>query len=159
MTKPNVVSPAILIRPLTINDVEAVAQLEQLVPVGQTSAPLPQQEYVNALQNPTSSLIVAQMTDKIVGYAWLQMFYDEAHVMNIIAHPHRLRMGIGTALFEHLLAEAHRQSAAIITLEVRRSNIAAQHLYKNFGLIEVGVRKRYYRDNQEDAIIMTRLLA
>lgn len=140
-------------------------QIEADTPAGLTTRPLAEQVYVNELTaNQQAWFVVAEapttstLKDDLVGFAWLQMFYDEAHVMNIVTRPECQGRGIGWQLMQALLAEARRRQAICLTLEVRASNAPAQALYRKCGLQQVGQRKRYYRDNNEDALIMTLML-
>lgn len=89
-----------------------------------------------------------------VGYAGIWMMADEAHVTTIAVHPQWRSRGLGELLFSSLLEQAREIGAQWLTLEVRASNIVAQRLYRKYGLKEHGVRRRYYTDNGEDAIIM-----
>ena len=93
--------------------------------------------------------------DLVVGYAGMWMFVDEAHISTIASHPTWRGHGVGELMLLSLIREADHRSAIIVTLEVRVSNTVAQNLYVKYGFEEVGVRKRYYRDNGEDALIMT----
>ena len=68
------------------------------------------------------------------------------------------RLGVGSMLLEAVIERAKKLGLSILTLEVRQSNIAAQGLYRKYGFEEIGVRKRYYSDNNEDAVIMTKNL-
>ncbi len=140
-------------------------KIEADTPVGLTTRPLAEQVYVNELTANQQAWFVAAevpatstLNGDLAGFAWLQMFYDEAHVMNIVTRPEYQGRGIGWQLMQALLAEARRRQAICLTLEVRASNIVAQALYRKCGLQQVGQRKRYYRDNNEDALIMTLLL-
>ena len=85
---------------------------------------------------------------------WLVL--DEAHVCNVAVHPDFRRKGYGRRIFLALCALAKENSMALMTLEVRRSNLAAQALYHQCGFLDVGYRKRYYEDNREAALIMYR---
>lgn len=91
---------------------------------------------------------------KVVGYAGMWIIFDEAHVTNIAVHPQFRGKKIGKALLLNLLEQALRLGAERITLEVRPSNKIAQELYRKLGFVPVGVRKGYYTDTNEDAIIM-----
>src|SRR5690606_23674322 len=91
----------------------------------------------------------------IAGVIVLWMILDEAHIATIAVHPDYRRRGIGKQLIATALAEGIRQGAASATLEVRAGNEAAQNLYRLFRFEVVGRRPRYYRDNNEDALIMT----
>jgi len=80
---------------------------------------------------------------------------DEAHVATIATHPDHRGYGIGKRLLAYGLLEAYKRGARIAYLEVRRSNVIAQNLYYKFGFEVVGERLRYYKDNNEDAVLMT----
>jgi len=90
---------------------------------------------------------------RVVGHAGLWFAVDEAHVTNVAVHPDARRSGVATALMLALADEAIRRQCAAWTLEVRVSSTGAQELYRTFGFVPAGVRKRYY-DNVEDAIVM-----
>jgi ribosomal-protein-alanine N-acetyltransferase len=91
----------------------------------------------------------------VVGFvgAWLQV--DEYHVTTLAVHPEWRRQGIGERLMRRLMARAVEIGAEAITLEVRVGNGAARELYAKLGFKEVGLRRRYYADNNEDAVICT----
>jgi ribosomal-protein-alanine N-acetyltransferase len=92
----------------------------------------------------------------VVGGIWV--VFEEAHITNVaIASQYRQR-GLGTLLMEKLEAVAREKRAQRILLEVRTSNFPAQRMYKNLGFIPTGLRKEYYTDNKEDAIVMTKFL-
>lgn len=97
----------------------------------------------------------ADDSSTITGYAGMWMFADEAHVSTIASHPAWRGRGVGELLLLSLMREAERRAAIFVTLEVRVSNTVAQNLYLKYGFEETGLRKRYYRDNGEDALIMT----
>jgi [ribosomal protein S18]-alanine N-acetyltransferase len=82
------------------------------------------------------------------------MFVDEIHIATIATHPDYRRQGIGRKLLSHILRQALEEGAESSFLEVRESNLAAQEMYRQFGYEPAGRRKRYYRDNDEDAILM-----
>jgi ribosomal-protein-alanine N-acetyltransferase len=84
--------------------------------------------------------------------AWL--FVNEVHIATIATHPDFRRLRIGSRLLAHTLLQALEEGARSSFLEVRESNLAAQELYRKFGYEEAGRRRRYYRDNDEDAILM-----
>ncbi|HEX9067575.1 MAG TPA: ribosomal protein S18-alanine N-acetyltransferase [Ktedonobacterales bacterium] len=91
----------------------------------------------------------------IIGFAGLWLTLDEAHVTTIAVHPQHRGQSIGELMLSHLIVLAYRLDAEISTLEVRVSNSTAQNLYRKYGYKEVGIRRRYYSDNNEDAFIMT----
>ena len=99
-------------------------------------------------------LVLDDGAGNVLAYAGMWFVLDEAHVCNVAVHPDHRRKGYGKRIFEALQALAQENSMSLMTLEVRRSNIAAQNLYHACGFLDVGYRKRYYEDNKEDALIM-----
>lgn len=99
-------------------------------------------------------LVLDSGEGEVLAYAGMWFVLDEAHVCNVAVHPDHRRKGYGRRIFEALEALAQENSMSMMTLEVRRSNAAAQNLYHACGFLDVGYRKRYYEDNKEDALIM-----
>lgn len=112
------------------------------------------QAFNEELSNPLAKYIIAKTPEKIVGFAGVWTIIDEGHITNIAVHPDFRKQGIGATLVKSLIEHCNTWGCLALTLEVRSSNIAAQNLYKKFGFIEEGIRKKYYSDNKEDAIIM-----
>ncbi len=106
------------------------------------------------LTNPLAKYIVAKNKDRIIGFAGIWIIVDEGHITNIAVHPDYRKNGIGSKLVNSLIENSKQWGCNALTLEVRASNIAAQRLYKKYGFEEEGIRKNYYNDNNEDAIIM-----
>ncbi len=102
----------------------------------------------------TRAYYVAKVGREVVGYVGLMMSVDEGHVTTIAVHPRWHRHQIGTRLLLTLAREAIAREASALTLEVRASNQGAQTLYRRFGFSPVGVRKGYYADSNEDAVVM-----
>jgi len=100
------------------------------------------------------SYVVAKVGREVVGYAGLMMSLTDGHVTTIAVDPAWHRHGIGTRLLLTLAYEAIDRGALAMTLEVRLSNRGAQEMYKRFGFVAVGVRKAYYADTGEDALVM-----
>jgi len=98
--------------------------------------------------------LVARMDREVVGYGGLICYGDEAHVTTIAVDPKRHRSKIGTRLMLVLAREAIERGATAITLEVRMSNVGAQDMYRRFGFTPEGVRKNYYQEVNEDALVM-----
>jgi [ribosomal protein S18]-alanine N-acetyltransferase len=98
--------------------------------------------------------VVERARGKVAGYGGLMFVAGEAHVTNIAVSPSLRRQGLGTRLLSHLAAEGTRRRCAAITLEVRMGNLAAQSLYRNFGFVTAGVRRNYYPETHEDALVM-----
>lgn len=107
-------------------------------------------------RNKFARYLVATLDGRTVGYAGMWKVFDEGHITNIAVHPEYRRSGVGSMLLEVLIEKAMSEGITKLTLEVRRSNFTARSLYKKFGFEDCGVRKGYYADNNEDAIIMWR---
>lgn len=102
----------------------------------------------------TRAYFVAKVGREIVGYAGLMMSMTDGHVTTIAVDPAWHRHGIGTRLLLALAHEGIERNATALTLEVSLSNRGAQQMYKRFGFTPVGVRKGYYADTGEDALVM-----
>jgi [ribosomal protein S18]-alanine N-acetyltransferase len=94
----------------------------------------------------------------ILAYGGYWLMGEEAHIVTIASHPGYRRQGLADHLLMHMIHRAQADGATSITLEVRVSNRAAHELYTKWGFVEVGLRPRYYRDNNEDARLMTLFL-
>lgn len=102
-----------------------------------------------------SIYVLAETKDgTVVAFGGMQVVFEEAHVMNIAVLEEYRRKGIAGKLLELMMQEASKRDAQSMFLEVRQSNIPARNLYQKYGFTPVSVRKRYYSDNNEDAIIM-----
>jgi [ribosomal protein S18]-alanine N-acetyltransferase len=98
--------------------------------------------------------LVARLGKDVVGYGGVMSYGDEAHVTTIAVDPKHHRRKIGTRLLYELIQAGLRMGAQAISLEVRVSNWGAQRLYSRFGFRPVGVRKGYYQETGEDALVM-----
>lgn len=92
---------------------------------------------------------------RIAGFLGLWFMVDEGHIVTVASHPELRRRGIGEMLVAEALDIARERGTGTVTLECRVSNTGAQALYDKYGFIRAGIRKRYYTDNGEDAVIMT----
>lgn len=104
--------------------------------------------------NKLAFYLCARADGRIAGYAGMWHICDEGHITNIAVHPEYRKIGIGSMLLQRLVSHARSIGISSMTLEVRKSNIPAQKLYRKFGFVDAGVRKGYYADNNEDALIM-----
>lgn len=137
-------------------DVPAVHEIDLLA----FSLPWPERSFrFEVTSNPAARCWVAEAEGRIVGMIVVWMIVDEAHIATIATHPDFRRQGIGDELMTHALVSALSEGAVKSLLEVRASNEAAQTLYRRFGYVEDGRRPRYYKDNNEDAILMSLDLA
>ena len=90
----------------------------------------------------------------VIAYAGAWIIFEESHITNIAVDQAYRGQGIGETLTRALIQYAANLGVDYMTLEVRRSNLVAQGMYEKLGFIKLGVRKRYYTDNQEDALLM-----
>lgn len=100
------------------------------------------------------SYFVARVDGTVVGYGGLMLSLEDAHVMTLAVEPEWQRYKLGQRLMIVMVREAVRRGAENLTLEVRISNVAAQALYHRFGLAPAGIRKGYYEESGEDALVM-----
>jgi len=107
------------------------------------------------LKNPIALYLGAFIDGALAGYAGLQMIVDEGHITNVAAAPEYRRRGIADALMAGLMSAAAERGLRFVTLEVRESNIPAQNLYKKHGFSPVGIRKGYYDQPKENAVLMS----
>jgi len=105
-------------------------------------------------QRKTRHYIVALADDALVGYGGLMLHGEEGHVTTVAVDPRFQRRGIGARLMIDMVATARERRAATLTLEVRVANWAAQRMYAAFGFRPIGVRKNYYAETGEDALVM-----
>ncbi len=142
----------VVIEPMHVDDIPAVHDIER----ASFSAPWPTYAFRQELEsNRLARYVVARDGDRVVGYAGLWLMVDEAHVTTFAVAPESRRQGIGERMLLELLRISASVGAAVATLEVRVSNMPARRLYEKYGFRPVGVRPRYYTDNNEDALIMT----
>jgi ribosomal-protein-alanine N-acetyltransferase len=136
------------IRRMAVADVDRAMEIERQA----YERPWTPQIFTDELAIENRRYVVADLGDVIAGYAGLMLVADEAHVTTIVADPAYRDLRIGTRLMLALCEEAMAAGARSLTLEVRTSNQRAQTLYRRFGMAPVGVRKKYY--GNEDALIM-----
>ena len=112
-------------------------------------------DFISELEvNKTAKYRVLITNEHVVAYGGMWVLLDEAHVTNIAVHPEYRGVGLGKAILKDLINTAAKNGASSMTLEVRKGNNVAINLYKKFGFIEEGIRKKYYADTGDDAIIM-----
>lgn len=116
--------------------------------------PWSQQSIASELHNPLSLWLVAQEGQTLLGYVGSQTCQDETDMMNIAVSPASRRQGVARALIEALVSALRERGSKQLTLEVRASNGPARQLYESLGFLQVGLRKNYYRNPKEDALIL-----
>jgi ribosomal-protein-alanine N-acetyltransferase len=142
----------ITVERMTLGDLPAIHAIER----ESFSTPWPEHAYRHELEtNRLAQYIVARHGDHIVGFAGMWLLVDEAHVTTFATARAWRRQGVGERLLLALLDLARTRGAHEATLEVRPSNMPARRLYEKYGFKVVGLRPRYYSDNNEDALIMT----
>jgi ribosomal-protein-alanine N-acetyltransferase len=137
---------------MTLDDVADVHHIEA------ESFPTPWPDYAFRQEIQTNRLahyLVVRAGDETVAYGGMWLMVDEAHITTFAVLPEWRRRGVGARLMVELTHLAEELNARVVTLEVRLSNHAARALYGRFGFKPVGIRPRYYSDNNEDALIMT----
>jgi ribosomal-protein-alanine N-acetyltransferase len=154
--------PAIDIRPLAYPDLPAVLAIERRV----FPTPWSLAMFVLELSKQTGICVAAcerppldghrgERTERLAGYLICSRYDTVWHVMNVAVDQHRQRIGLASRLLAELYARVGDENARF-TLEVRRSNAVAIHLYEREGFRAAGIRRRYYQDNGEDALVMWR---
>jgi len=139
------------------------ADLPGLMAIEQACFSIPWQEASlrhDLESNPASRLLVAVAQDhQLLGYAAYWAVFDEAQINNIAVLPSHRRQGIGRLLLENLVGLAFAEELHQMILEVRAGNLAAIRLYESYGFQPIGLRRGYYSDNGEDAIIMLKIIS
>jgi [ribosomal protein S18]-alanine N-acetyltransferase len=143
---------AVHIRPLDLADLNAIERIEQRA----YPTPWSRSMFASELAKPTSICLGAFEGDELVGYVVNSRYVDAWHVMNVAVDPDIRRRGVATALLERLFELTHDDERRGYTLEVRVSNDGAIRLYESLGFEARGIRRGYYTDNREDALIMWR---
>lgn len=110
--------------------------------------------FLQELRVPCARSLLAVVGEKTVGYIIYWLLPNEVDIHNLAVHPDYRRQGIGQSLLQGVVIEAERKGSRRVTLEVRKSNEAAQRIYHSLGFVERGVRKGYYSDDGEDALAM-----
>lgn len=142
----------LVVEPMLLDDLPAVHTIE----LASFTSPWPPNAYRSELEsNRLATYLVARAGTTIVAYGGMWLMVDEAHITTFAVHPHWRRQGIGERLLLAFLDLAVDRHAHEATLEVRLSNLPARRLYEKFGFRPVGLRPRYYSDDNEDALIMT----
>jgi [ribosomal protein S18]-alanine N-acetyltransferase len=138
---------------MRLADLDAVLELEEQLFAPDTWTRAMYRDELS--RTDTRSYLVAEDGDRVVGYAGLIAYDDEAHVATIGVAADRQGEGIGAQLLDALLVEADRRSPVVL-LEVRADNEVAQGLYRRRGFAEIGRRSRYYQPSGTDAVVMRR---
>ena len=130
--------------------------LEQVVAIEQNSMPSPwsKELFDEELKREAAHYFVLEVGGKVAGYMGYWEAPEEAHIINLAIGPSFRKQGLGREMMNHCMDYARKRGAKLATLEVRQSNEAAQRLYEKCDFRVVAIRKKYYSDNQEDAVVM-----
>jgi ribosomal-protein-alanine N-acetyltransferase len=141
----------ITFRQMTLDDIDDVVKIEH----ASFTLPWSREAFYNELiHNNYSNYIVMEYNGQIIGYCGMWIVIDEAHITNVAVLPEFRGKKLGEALMRKVMETAKELGAKTMTLEVRVSNHVAQSLYRKLGFLNGGIRKHYYTDNQEDALVM-----
>ena len=135
---------------MTSAHVPQVAALEKIC----FSDPWSEKSIASELDNPLSCWLVSLEGETVTGYVGSQTVLDQTDMMNIAVHPDFRRQGIARSLIEALTQALKKRGSRALMLEVRASNTPARTLYETLGFAPVGVRRNYYRNPREDALIL-----
>jgi ribosomal-protein-alanine N-acetyltransferase len=137
--------------PLELKHVDGVAEVDRL----SFALPWSRDSFeAEVSRNDFARYVVAVSDDQVIGYAGVWIIAGEGQITNIAVHPDFRGMGAACKMLEALIDICIAESVRDMTLEVRVSNTPAINLYKKFGFAEEGIRKQFYEDNKEDALIM-----
>lgn len=140
------------IRRMTLDDLEQVVAIDQV----SFSLPWPPRSFQFELtDNEASRCWVTDLDGRIIAVLVGWFIVDEFHIATIATHPEFRGQGVGRHLLLHVLGSAREEGAIRAFLEVRESNLIALKMYRDFGFVEDGRRAKYYKDNGEDAILMS----
>jgi ribosomal-protein-alanine N-acetyltransferase len=138
------------LRRMNLADVDKVWHVEKR----SFGTPWSRQAFVDEMNHELSYYLVLEKTKHIVGYAGMWLIVDEAHITNVAVLPEFRGQGLGARLMFEIKRHARERGAVRMTLEVRASNFVAQKLYSKMGFRQGGIRRNYYRETKEDALIM-----
>lgn len=139
-----------LIRKMEVKDIQKVYELS----CDSFSEPWALSSIEKEITNPVASYFVAESEGKVVGFGGMWHVLDEGEIMNIAVHKSYHRQGIGQLILKELIAEAKRKKLVVVHLEVRAGNEPAKELYMKQGFCLITIRKAYYHNPTEDALIM-----
>ena len=142
------------IRPMTINDCEQVAAIEAV----SFSMPWSLKAFTETVQKANFRYFVAEEAGEILGYCGFIFVLDEAEIPNVCVKASARKQGVGKQMMTVLIEEAKKLGMAVLYLEVRESNTAARHLYESLGFEINGIRKNFYEQPVEHAVLMSKTL-
>ncbi len=150
-------APTVALRPARLADIDAILVIER---EAFPDPPWSRHSFVALLDDPRVRFLLAvqpargSTADEVLGYVVTWVVTDEAEIANLAVRADRRRTGVGQLLVEAAIAAATAGGARAVYLEVRRSNAAARALYQRLGFVAVGTRPKYYRNPNEDALVL-----
>lgn len=141
---------SINIRLMNENDVDDILEIEKK----SFSTPWSKEAFEMEMENKLAKYVVIEVDGKIIGYGGIWLILDEGHITNVAIDPYFRGKGYSNHLVKGIIDLCLTNNIDRMTLEVRKSNVVAQNLYKKYGFEECGIRPGYYADNKEDAVIM-----
>lgn len=143
----------VVIRKALLKDASSMAELDRIC----FTQPWSIQAFKEELNDSSAAFyLVAEVSGTIIGYVGQWEIVGEGHITNVAVHPGYRNLGIGTKMLGELISLSSKKGIGCHTLEVRKSNEEAISLYKKLGFKIAGIRKEYYADNLEDALILWR---
>ncbi|MCQ2507005.1 MAG: ribosomal protein S18-alanine N-acetyltransferase [Lachnospiraceae bacterium] len=142
------------IRELQKQDIDQISEIEKRC----FSDPWSRESFEEVLTSPSFLCLVVLLDGKIAGYVVIIIAADECEIVNVATDISFRRQGIASKLLESVFALSKTNKVRAYYLEVRESNVTAKGLYSKYGFVEIGVRKKYYKNPVEDAILMRRLI-
>jgi len=137
-------------REMKPSDLDEVLQIEKV----SFSSPWSARFFLEELKVSYAKSLLAEVRGRIVGYIIYWQLHEEVDIHNLAVHPAYRRQGVGQSLLGATVEESRNRNLNRVTLEVRKSNEAAQRLYQSLGFVARGVRRNYYSDDGEDALVM-----
>jgi len=142
------------IRPMTIHDCEQVAEIE----AASFSVPWSLRAFTDTVEKDNFRYFVAEETGEILGYCGFLFVLDEAEIPNVCVKSSARKQGVGKQMMQVMIEEAGKLGISMLFLEVRESNTAARRLYESLGFEENGIRKNFYEQPVEHAVLMSKAL-
>ncbi|MFZ5818159.1 MAG: ribosomal protein S18-alanine N-acetyltransferase [Bacillota bacterium] len=142
----------ITIHPMTPGDLDGVMEVERLSYL----TPWSREAFLSEMMQTYAIYLIARDGERVAAIAGMHVVWEDAHVTNVAVHPLYRGRGLGERMMRELIHRAHQRGAKRMTLEVRVSNTPAQGLYRKLGFVTSpgAIRKGYYTDTNEDAIVM-----
>jgi ribosomal-protein-alanine N-acetyltransferase len=140
----------LIIRDMQEDDISAILEIEQI----SFSTPWSKESFLNEIYKKYAFSKVAVFEENIIGYICANYLYHESHILNLAVHPDFRRRGVATILMNEAIRELKEKGCVFMYLEVRISNTGAHRFYERFGFKTETIRKKYYGNPDEDALLM-----